>query len=69
MARTHPCPAGCGKPVFTNQFACRTDWYRLPLDLRRAITSTYRRDRGAHLEAMGDAMQWYAEHPREVADA
>jgi len=66
--RTHDCPGGCGRQVFTHMFACRADWYRLPLDLRRPITATYGRDRDAHLEAMGDAMTWYAEHPRQAAD-
>lgn len=65
--RTHACPGNCGAQVFTHQFACRTDWYRLPLEIRRDITSNYRRDRAAHLEAMGDAMQWYTENPQEVA--
>jgi hypothetical protein len=53
--------------VFTHQFACRADWFRLPLEIRRAIASNYGRDRAAHLEAMGDAMAWYAENPQEVA--
>jgi len=65
--RTHACPGGCGRHVFTHMFACRADWYRLPLDIRRGITGNYRRDRAAHLEAMGDAMTWYRENPREVA--
>jgi len=66
---THACPGQCGRQVFTHQFACRADWFRLPLDLRRAITDNYRRDRAAHLEAMSDAIEWYRANPREMPGA
>lgn len=65
-SRTHACPANCGHQVFENQFACRTDWYRLPLEIRRGITGNYRRDPAAHIEAMGDAIEWYRANPKEA---
>lgn len=49
-------------------FACRADWYRLPLDYRRAITSNYRTHPTNHLAAMAAAMEWwYRANPREAA--
>lgn len=56
---THECPGGCGRPVARQHLACRACWYRLPADLRRPISATYRRDFGAHLAAMSDATDWY----------
>jgi hypothetical protein len=67
MATTHACPGKCGRQVPRYQFACRSDWARLPAEIRQAITSTYKRDRLAHYEAMGDALDWYRENPREAA--
>lgn len=60
MAPTHDCPGGCGRQVAQQYFACRTCWFRLPLDLRSAIQVTYKVDPDAHGEAMVDAMEWYA---------
>lgn len=42
---------------------CQPCWYRLPQDLRRPISDTYRRDPLAHGHAMGDARRWYLDHP------
>lgn len=64
--RTHDCPGGCGHQVFTHLFACRADWFRLPLDYRRAITSNYRTHPTNHLAAMAAAMEWYRANPREA---
>jgi len=64
--RTHACPGGCGHQVLNHEFACRTDWFRLPLDIRRGITGNYRRDPNAHFAAVRDAIDWYRENPREV---
>ncbi|GAB3437372.1 hypothetical protein [Actinophytocola sediminis] len=60
---THACPAGCGRLVPDNQFACRADWLRLPFALRQPISATYRRDPAAHAQAMQTARAWYREHP------
>lgn len=66
---THACPAGCGARVPQSQFACRTDWYRLPKLYRDAIWAAYRaKAKGEHLEAMMAAQAWYDEHPRPVSD-
>ena len=58
---THSCPGGCGRQVPQHHFACRFDWYRLPADLRRPISATYRHDPDAHRQAMSDAIRWYHE--------
>lgn len=64
---THECPApACLRRVPRQQFACRGDWFRLPLELRRVISGNYRRDPGAHVEAMAEAMEWYEQHPLAV---
>jgi hypothetical protein len=60
---THDCPGGCGLPVPQRQLACRSCWYRLPADLRRAITSNWKRDLDAHRLNLVDAVQWYRENP------
>jgi hypothetical protein len=67
--KTHTCPGGCGTNVTLRLFACRTDWYRLPIDLRRPILDT------AHLpllnhsraDAVADAVQWYGKNPTTAA--
>lgn len=59
---THDCPAGCGLQVPRSQFACRSDWYRLPAGMREAITTNYRVDFGAHMEAMIEAQTWYLDN-------
>jgi hypothetical protein len=57
---THDCP--CGGQVRRALFACRAGWYRLPLDLRDAISHA-RRGTHEHRAAMRDAIRWYGEHP------
>jgi|AntDryMetagUQ889_1029465.scaffolds.fasta_scaffold86158_2 hypothetical protein len=59
--KTHTCPGGCGHRVPRHHFACRNCWGRLPTDLRQPISVTYQRDPDAHMEAMADAMEWYAD--------
>ncbi|MCA1693510.1 MAG: hypothetical protein LC749_01580 [Actinobacteria bacterium] len=60
---THDCPAGCGAQVPRHQFACRTDWFRLPKPYRDAIWQGYRKSgSGEHLDAMGDAIRWYQDN-------
>lgn len=61
MTDTHPCPAGCGRNVPYEQFACPRDWYRLPKPYRDAIWRGYRTGVG-HGEAMSAARRWYEEH-------
>lgn len=62
---THDCPGGCGRQVQYHMYACKPCWYRLPAGLRAAIWEGYRSGSG-HMEAMQDAADWYAHHPREV---
>lgn len=63
MSATHRCPGGCGRVVPRHQLSCRDDWFRLPAELRRSINAAYRRDRGRHLELVGDALAWYRANP------
>ncbi|MPZ66775.1 MAG: hypothetical protein GEU83_15125 [Pseudonocardiaceae bacterium] len=65
---THECPGGCGRQVARHHFACRACWYRLPSDLRRPISATYRRDAGAHPAAMAEAVAWYRTPPPAMPD-
>jgi hypothetical protein len=63
----HACPGHCGATVARHLLACRDCWWRLPLDLRRRVTSTYaRRDRdpGAHRAAMLATFAWYDAYRR-----
>jgi hypothetical protein len=58
----HDCPGGCGRPVPYQRFACGPCWYRLPVALRRAITSGWAHradDPAVHRRAMTDATEWY----------
>lgn len=59
----HRCPGGCTQFIPQHQYACRGCWYRLPVDLRRPITSNYQRNPRAHREAMVDARRWFGENP------
>jgi hypothetical protein len=66
-AHTHACPGKCGAQIARNKLACPADWFRLPGDLRQAVTDNYRRNPDAHFAAVRDAVDWYAANPREVA--
>lgn len=66
---THPCPAGCGRPVTEKGFACPEDWYRLPFTLRQPISSNYNRDKAAHATAMEAARDWYRHNPVGIGPA
>lgn len=61
----HPCPRPeCGRMVPDSMFACRGDWYALPARIRSAIWDAYRaNDLDAHVIAMAEGRQWYADHP------
>jgi hypothetical protein len=63
MAAPHPCPGGCGRSIPHHRLACRADWYRLPRELRLAITSAYggpnEPPNPAHRAAVADAVMWY----------
>jgi hypothetical protein len=61
-AGQHECPGGCGTAVKNKFYACRSDWYRLPQDLRRPI-NTLRIGSPEHLEAQADGMEWFRNHP------
>lgn len=64
------CPI-CALPIPLDVFACRTHWFKLPRDLRRAITRTWAMRRGdpgneeriaEHEAAKATAEQWLREH-------
>lgn len=60
---THPCP-GCGDvPVPRHRLSCHPCWFRLPAALRAEINAAYRRDPDRHMDAVAEAVAWYAEHP------
>ncbi len=59
----HECPGGCGRRVDRIKFACSRCWYRLPVQIRSAISRSYRLGDGpAHRQAMREAHAWFAEH-------
>lgn len=62
--RTHDCPGHCGRRVARPRFACVPCWYRLPIELRRAITHGWRKGAlsGEHRAAMFNARDWYDAH-------
>ena len=65
---THACPGGRGAQVARHMYACKPCWFRLPRNLRDAISNAWLRgDYPAHRIAMADAAQWYADHPRTDA--
>ncbi len=69
---THRCP-GCHAPgVLPEMFSCRPCWRRLPWEYRDRVMVTWRARRhnpastvamAAHRRAMGDAEDWYTNHP------
>jgi hypothetical protein len=62
---SHACPAGCGKDVPSEMYACKRDWYRLPKPYRNAVWRGYRNQPlgQAHRVAMHAAHQWYLDNP------
>lgn len=65
----HACPGDCGAKVPRHQLACKPCWFRLPQELRNAVTAAYRhrvRNSTAHREALAAAMQWYRAYPRST---
>ena len=65
MTAAHVCPGGCHRQVRSGHFVCRWCWWRLPPELRDAITTSHGRDPDAHVEAMLSALAWYREEPVE----
>lgn len=63
---THECPGRCGRAVPNDRYACIRCWFRLPSEIRQAITRNYRVDPQAHAEAMLDAARWYGAAGRSV---
>lgn len=59
----HTCPCGCGRDVPYTLFCCRPAWDRLPASLRREISST-RLSFARRGQAMAEAREWFAAHPR-----
>jgi hypothetical protein len=62
---SHRCPRPeCDRKVSDDQYACRGDWYALPEVIRTKIWRAWRSgDTAAHMEAMGEALEWYHAHP------
>ena len=62
---SHRCPGHCGRVVPDHLFACRSCWYRLPLDLRRAISRTAHRSLldDERQQIVSDAVEFYASAP------
>jgi hypothetical protein len=48
--------------VVYRRFACKRCWYRLPEDIRIAISDAWRTHPQAHRAAMRQAHQWYREN-------
>lgn len=64
---SHQCPApDCtsDRPVPGHLFACRTDWYRLPADIRRRIWDTAWTLGPDREDAVAAAIEHWATHPR-----
>jgi hypothetical protein len=64
---THKCPGGCRRDVANYKFACLTCWRRLPVELGRPISASWRVDPVAHAVAMTAAREWYRMHREAVA--
>lgn len=62
---THECPRpGCNRRVAADEYACRGDWYALPVDIRQQIWRAWRSgDAGAHQAARANAADWYRANP------
>lgn len=61
----HLCPGGCKATVSDNLLACKPDWFRLPVYIRRAVNDAYRKHgpgSEAHRNAVLLAYHWYQEH-------
>lgn len=65
--KLHACPGNCNTRVPPRHVACRPCWWRLPAEIRKDITATYRRDMAAHRQALQAAIQWYRDNPRSTA--
>jgi hypothetical protein len=55
----HDCPGRCGVQVEHRLLACPSCWYRLPVDMRRAVTMSRDMER---LRAVSRALRWYREN-------
>ena len=60
----HPCPApGCEARVERDRYACKVDWFRLPLPLRHAINRAWHHGTaGEHQAAMAAGDAWFLRH-------
>jgi len=60
---SHTCPAPeCSRQVPAHQLACRTDWYRLPKDLRDRVWAAYYGPgpgSDEHNDVVREAVEWY----------
>ena len=66
-AKHHKCPGNCGRMVEQAKLACLADWLRLPLFIRNKINEAYYSgDTQRHIRALGAALVWYEQNPREV---
>lgn len=66
----HKCPGRCGALVPAHHLACKPCWFRLPRDLRDAVTRAYQR-RGTHPRehrtALAAAFVWYRDDAANIA--
>lgn len=66
------CPSpGCGESLPFGQYACRTDWFRLPAAYRRAVNIAWKRvldglpgSATTHEAATAAADAWLTRNPR-----
>lgn len=69
---TQPCPV-CGAQMRAGLVACKTDWYRLPDEIRGRINANFTPKSdptAAYVQAVNDALAWFAANPSEApADA
>ena len=67
-----PCPV-CGTMMRAGLVACKTDWYRLPEEIRDRVNRNFTPKSdptAAYVQAVNDALAWFAANPAEApADA
>lgn len=70
--KAHDCRGGyCrrgGTQIGPRHVACRTCWWRLPIEIRKAITDNYHRDMLQHRAALQAAIAWYKANPRSTKE-
>lgn len=61
MSSFHDCPGRCGRGGLPlDKLACADCWFRLPVELRRRINYTWRRDDlQGHAQARAEAVSFW----------